>query len=340
MYAGTGMDNDAGAVPRAGRPRGRLVISAAALSAAALAAGCASGQAPGAPGPIAASIVAPPTLASIGPSSSPGHSAKAASPSRAPARGRATASPSSSPTGRDPATPSPTPTTSSASPPPTGSGGWSCVTSAAKGSCGPYSYPRIQGTSSNPTVNNNVWSPISGWQETLYSNNPGSWSVTANMPAGNTAVVSYPSSGSNYNDRALSSFSTIDSSFSETMNPVSGTSAEAAYDVWLNNWANEVMIQHDIVNRGSCPVLATASFGGSRRKWNLCKYGSELIWQLAGSGERSGTVDILSMLTWLQSHGYLPGSSTLTSIGYGWEICSTGGVNEDFQVTSYSITAA
>ncbi len=128
------------------------------------------------------------------------------------------------------------------------------------------------------------------------------------------------------------------------MHPVSGTSAEAAYDVWLNNWANEVMIQHDIVNRGSCPVRATASFGGSGgvpvQKWNLCKYNTELIWQLAGSGEQSGKVDILSMLTWLENHGYLPGSSTLTSIGYGFELCSTGGANETFQVTSYSITGS
>ena len=135
---------------------------------------------------------------------------------------------------------------------------------------------------------------------------PGDWYVTANMPAGNTAVVSFPNVGESYNSNLLTSFSSIYSSFSEDMNPTAGTSAEAAYDIWLNNWNNEVMIQHDMVNRGGpCgPVLATASFGGHGgvpvQSWNLCQYGSELIWQVPASGsqygEQSGSVDILAML--------------------------------------------
>ena len=104
------------------------------------------------------------------------------------------------------------------------------------------------------------------------------------------------------------------------------------------------MIQHDIVNRGTCPVLATAAFGGSGgvpvQRWNLCRYGSELIWQLSGSGERSGGVNILAMLTWLVSHGYLPKESGLTDISYGFEICSTGGRPETFTVSRFSISAA
>jgi hypothetical protein len=214
--------------------------------------------------------------------------------------------------------------------------------SALRTNCGPFNYPQIQGASSDPTVSNDIWNPISGWQQTLYANNPGDWSTVANGPAGNTAVVSYPSSGSDYNGRSLSSFSALYSSFSEEMNPQPGTSAEAAYDVWLNNGHNEVMIQHDMVNRGSCPTLATASFGGSHgvpvQKWELCQYGSELIWQLTGAGEQTGTVDILSMLNWLVSHSYLPKSNGLTIIGYGFEICSTGGKPETFMVSGYSIT--
>jgi hypothetical protein len=73
--------------------------------------------------------------------------------------------------------------------------------------------------------------------------------------------------------------------------------------------------------------------------WYLCQFGSELVWKLTGD-EQSGSVDILSMLTWLESHGYLQKSSTLESIGYGWEIASTGGGNEKFQVNSYSISAS
>jgi hypothetical protein len=237
--------------------------------------------------------------------------------------------------------PASTPSSASATsaPAPTGS----CRTSAAKGQCGPYVYPQIQGTSQDPIVGQDVWNSVPGWQQTLYADSPGHWSVTANMPGGNTAVVSYPSSESLYGERALSSFSTIFSSFSETMNTTSKTSAWASYDIWLNNWNNEIMIQHDSTI-ASCAAVAAASFGGSGgvpvRSWDLCKYGSELIWKLTGSNEQSGSVDILAMLTWLENHGYVPKASKLTDISYGWEICSTGGANENFQVSSYSITAS
>jgi hypothetical protein len=239
-----------------------------------------------------------------------------------------------------------TPTSTSPSPSSTSTGTTgACVTSSAKGSCGPYLYRAITNSDGQNTfVGQNVWNPIPGWSQTLHATGPGNWDVTANMPAGNTAVVSFPNTGQQYYyTNTLAGFSSIYSSFTENMNPAGGTSAEAAYDIWLNNWANEVMIQHDIVNRGTCPVAATAVFGGSNgvpeQDWNLCKYGSELIWQLPGAGEQSGTVDILAMLTWLVSHGYLPHGSGLTDISYGFEICSTGGRPETFTLSRFSISA-
>jgi len=227
-----------------------------------------------------------------------------------------------------------------------------CTTSAVMGSCGPYNYPPIKGTTdAGPTVGQDVWNPIGGWEQKLYVVNPGDWYATANMPAGNTAVVSMPGNTSNYGTVAdtstpLSDYSSIYSSFTETMNPGSGTSAEAAYDIWLgqgngSDWNNEVMIQHDIVNRGTCPVSASAVFGGSGgvpvRTWHLCDNGGELIWQLAGRQVQSGKVNILAMLKWLVNHRYLPQNSGLWQIDYGFEICSTGGRNETFQVSSYSL---
>jgi hypothetical protein len=286
-------------------------------------AGCGSVPAAGNNAGGAATLSQSPTIASASPVST-ATGAKVPSQSADP-KTSASASPTSS------GTPSPT----------TGGTGAACVTSAQKGECGPYSYPQIMGTSGNPSVGNNVWAPISGWQSTLYADNPGNWWVIANMPSGNTAVVSYPSSGSNYG-RALSSFSSLYSSFSENMNATGATSAWAAYDIWLNGGSNEVMIQHDFADNGACSG-PSATFGGSGgvpvQHWYLCQFGSELVWKLTGD-EQSGSVDILSMLTWLESHGYLSKNSTLESIGYGWEIASTGGVNEKFQVNSYSISAS
>ena len=196
-----------------------------------------------------------------------------------------------------------------------------------------------------------MWNPISGWKQTLYSVSPGDWSVTANMPAGNTAVVSYPSVGANYGQvsgraEPLSDFSSLYSSFSEDMNATSATSAWAAYDIWLgpkSSATDEVMIQHDFANNGACTAEASATFGGSAgvpvQKWNLCQFGSELVWKLTGGNEQSGTVDILAMLNWLVAHRYLAKDTGLFLIGYGWEICSTGGQNENFEVSRFSITA-
>lgn len=226
-----------------------------------------------------------------------------------------------------------------------------CVTSDAKGNCGPYTYPSIAYSNGETTVGQDVWNPISGWSQTLRATNPGNWYVTAEMPAGNTAVVSYPNTGTPYGEKLLSSFHRITSSFSESMHAVSQTSAWAAFDLWFNNWSDEVMIQHDFAGNGSCTPVATHTFGGSNgvpvQSWNLCVFGSERVWKLAGnsgpestSNEQSGSVDILSMLTWMENNGYLPRNSTVTDLSYGFEICSTGGKPETFSVSRFSISAA
>ena len=228
-----------------------------------------------------------------------------------------------------------------------------CRASAQQGGCGPYDYPQIEGTSNQKTVGNNIWNPIPGARQTLAAHSPGAWYVTSNMPKGNTAVVSYPSlsadyhvqnSSGNWVTQPLTNFASMVSSFSETMNATSATNAWATYDIWMGN-GDEIMVQHDFSPHADpeCPHVATATFGGSFgvpvQTWGLCKFGTEFIWQLpASASEHSGSVDILAMLTWLEQHGYVPRNDPLGAIGYGWEICSTGGVNETFQVSKFSIT--
>jgi hypothetical protein len=264
-------------------------------------------------------------------------------PTTTPTSAPATTPPSSPPTTTSP---SASPTTTSPSPDPTTSSPAStgtCTTSAAKGSCGPYAYPQIQGNPSEITVGQDVWNPISGWQQTLTATNPGNWQVTANMPDKNTAVISFPNTGANYNSPQLSSFPAIYSSFSETMGSSSATNAHAAYDLWFNNWNNEVMIQTDFAPSGArCSSYeASATFGGSNgvpiQKWSLCQFGSELIWQMP-TNEASGSVDIKAMTTWLENNGYMPQNSTVTALSYGFEIASTGGQNQTFRVSNFSIT--
>jgi hypothetical protein len=190
-----------------------------------------------------------------------------------------------------------------------------------------------------------VWSPISGWKQTLTSYGPGDWQAVANMPAGNTAIVSYPDVQQLYNDVKLSTYTSMTSSFTENMNATSSTVGEAAWDIWLNNWNYEIMIWvdnygQDIANSGDV-LLGTTSIGG--QTWDVYRNGplgsgEELIVAL-DHNEQTGTVDIMSTLNYLSQHGWLPASPTLTSVDFGAEFASTGGKNETFQVSNYTINA-
>ena len=192
---------------RASRLRGWLFVAPALFAAAALA-GCASGQ-PEKAAALNTFSATGPTLATIG---QKGASIKP-KPSTSPRQAHTAAAKRS--------TVSPVPT--SAIP----DGGPVCVTSTQKGTCGPYNYPAMEGAGQDPIVGNDIWSPISGWQQTLYSTNPGDWSVTVSGPAGNTAVVSYPNTGAEYGEKPLSSFHSITSSFTESMPHNASTSGWA-----------------------------------------------------------------------------------------------------------------
>jgi hypothetical protein len=247
------------------------------------------------------------------------------------------------------------PTSPPASPPAVHSSAH-CVTSGLHGKCGPYDYAGIAGSNGSTTyVLNNMWNAQSATTQTLTATSPGNWTVVARAdPPGYTGVQTYPDTQQIYTTSGdapdpLSNFGSIVSSFTENMHAVAGTSAEAAYDIWLGqntstNYADEVMIWNDQANRGTCggaTVVANANFGGSHgvpvQNWTLCKYGSsELIWYLTHSDEASGVVDVLPMLSWLQSHDYLPPHTGLNQIDYGFEICSTPGP-ETFDVSRFAI---
>ncbi len=268
-----------------------------------------------------------------------------------------------------------------------------CVTSAPGGICGPYYYPLVTGSDgTNINIQNGFWNEAAAatafptetvaQMQTMYATDPGNWYVVDNFPTGQTEIWTYPNSDALYvnNQPLVSSFSYLYSSFGDEMNENANTDAEAAYDIWLNGYNNEVMIWNDVSNRGgplyyggcTSKLSANVEFGGSngvpKHLWNLAKCGSELVWQLdqqslslctvtnhrndgpefphesinVGNGSvygiTRGSVDVLAMLTWLMNNGYLPTTSTLTQLEYGFEIASTGGRNEKFQVTRWSVT--
>jgi len=224
--------------------------------------------------------------------------------------------------------------------------------------CGPYLYsPDTESSGSNTYVGQDVFNPSSGMTQTTYVTNPGNWYTTAQIPYDSgDSVKSYPSIEQLYNGEVLDNFHNFYSSFAESADQSTNTSTDIGYDIWFNGgWNNEVMIQTDLVNRGGqCgPVLATVQFGGTNgvpvHTWDLCVYGTETIWQFQGTGStygmQSGSVDLLAMLKWLENNTnpntgarYLPAGSTMYDISYGFELCYTNNVQENFTITNFSIT--
>ena len=249
-------------------------------------------------------------------------------------------------------TPSSAPTTAAPTPPPTSApvqssppAGSACVSSAANGLCNYSDYPAIVGAGSNPWVGQNIWSGNTSYKQTLYSSNPGNWYVVANANTHFGGVLTYPNTGF-YMTGAVDSYSSITSSFGTAIPDNARTAGWAAYDLWFNDWNDEVMIQTDLTvpSNGDydCTPKTTATIDG--QPWHMCVFGSERVWKPGTDDQHllsrtSGTIDIQAFLTWMEQHGYLPAGSTWTAASYGFEICDTGGTNETFRVNAFSWTA-
>ena len=247
---------------------------------------------------------------------------------------------------------------------------WACVTSSPKGTCGYYTTAStITMSAGNTYAANNCWGDPSCGQ-TLRSNSAGDWQVTSTEPAGNTSVRTGPElqqqtnnwcaaentwqnltkdgcGGKPLSNVPISALHSFTSTYRESMPHNSQTVAEAAYDIWTN-YKTDIMIWLDNVNRaaGGATQIGTAAISG--QKFTVYRFGGtggEIIFSLDGAGgtqtfaqQPNGSVDILGVLDWVQSHGYAS-NMTVSLIDFTFEICSTGGTPETFGVSSYSVTA-
>ena len=182
-------------------------------------------------------------------------------------------------------------------------------------------------------VDNNEWNQSAGPQ-TIWADSYQSWGVQSTQQAGNTAVETYPCVQKNYNNVPVSLFHLIQNGFTESMPAnTAGLAAEAADDVWLNNYSIEVMIWVDNIGQQiDDQVIGHATIFGQH--FVVYKNGSEYIFALQGH-EATGVTHILASIRWLISHGYVKASATLRTIDFGWEIASTGGKPKDFTMTRY-----
>ncbi|HEY1823879.1 MAG TPA: hypothetical protein VGG83_28565 [Trebonia sp.] len=203
-------------------------------------------------------------------------------------------------------------------------------------------------------VNQDPWSGSQGAQ-VLTASSFQDWSVTAtdsdpsNSPG---EVLTYPDAsvnyyqvGSNASQYDLNNITSLTSDFAESMPQVSNLDAEAAYDMWLNNWQTEVMVWVDtspgkdrnLADSGDTEV-GTYSYDG--QNFSLWRNGSGITGFyifLLDHSETSGTVDLKAMLETLVSQGQIPATSPLTEIPFGWEISDTGGKPVTFSLSKFDV---
>jgi hypothetical protein len=186
------------------------------------------------------------------------------------------------------------------------------------------------------TLYNDVWGSGAGPQS-IWANSSSNWGVWSNQP--NTGgIKSYPNA-TKWIGTPINSLRSVTSGYNVSV-PSSGA-YETAYDVWDSSNANEIMLWLNqtgpIGPIGS--YVTNVSVGGFN--WNVYKgwNGSNNVYSFLNTGRStSGSVDILSVLRWLENTQHWIGNVTLGNVQFGWEITSSsGGMN--FQVNSYWVSS-
>ena len=233
-------------------------------------------------------------------------------------------SPGSTPSTRPSASTSQDPTTTSPSPVQTTTGPSPTQTSTSPASwawCSSDPFGEKNTPDGRFDLYNNEWnSSANPGPQTICGNTASDWQVTSTQQAGNTAVLTYPSVQLNYNGTngyPLSKFTSMTSSYAENMHAVSGTDAEAAYDIWVNGLNKEVMLWVD--NHGQTPAgskVATTTFSGAT--WDLYETSDRSYMAFVREGNASsGTVDLFAALNFLKGRGDLAASDVLWQVNFG-----------------------
>ncbi len=188
-------------------------------------------------------------------------------------------------------------------------------------------------------VYNNEWNSKVAGPQTIWANSHSSWGVESTQ-SNTTEVKVYPSVQSNYGGNGLpfANIKALRSWFTESMPSVRDFDAEAAYDLWFNNYSVEVMVWLD--NHGQRPagdiIAQTKIYGQEFAVWQGGP--DQYSFTLMGQNETRGRVHLLSAVRWLVNHGHMSASDTLTQANFGFEIASTDGKPMDFTVTKYSLS--
>jgi hypothetical protein len=185
-------------------------------------------------------------------------------------------------------------------------------------------------------VYNNEWNTAEAGPQRIWADSFQAWGV-ASRQAATGSVKTYPSVQRNFANAPVSSFRRLRSTFAESMPSAQPFGAEAAYDVWLENYNFEVMIWVD--NHWRVPAgNQIAQFRVNHQEFDVYQNGNAMFsFTLTGKQETAGQVDILAFFGWLVRHHYLRASADVTQVDFGWEIASTNGVPLTFRMRRYTL---
>lgn len=264
--------------------------------------------------------------------------------------------------------PTPTPTPTVTTPPATTfscniTGNNNCPTS------GTYDSGVSAGSNQAALVAQDEWNITSALHsQTLGANGMGSWQVKANLAAGNTAVLSYPDSQDTMNlftnatgsrPDAISNYTSLNSTYSDTLpaSPGSSDDYEAAYDIWLGStaqasWTNdqEIMVWTDTLRQRPAgsdtgKTFTDVSTGKVYEVWvdsgsSTVSTNNDIVTFVAKANSGTGSLNMLNLFSYLKSNGYTAANAGIDQTDYGFELCSTSGATETFNVTGYTLTGA
>lgn len=212
----------------------------------------------------------------------------------------------------------------------------------AQGKCFYPAVPYITGAAGDPYLNQNIWAAAGDptYKQSLYGQSPRDWYVNVNAKTGFGGVQAFPNLGWDMTGTVDAMPQTV-TSWSVDLPHDEKTMAWAAYDLWFNDWADEVMIQVDVSanDHYDCETVAAAEFGG--RPWHMCSFGAQRVWKPGVDddsirNEPVGSIEIKQLLVWMEDHGHLPRSSTWTAGSFGFEPCDTGGMDAQMRVKGFS----
>lgn len=193
-------------------------------------------------------------------------------------------------------------------------------------------------------IRNNEWGCPCGPQE-IWADSGTHWGVYSKQAKGNTAVLSYP-------DNQVLEYQPISSEpilqgWYNLSQPAKGD-FEAAYDIWVQDngqsedWSNDTEVMVWVDNHGQTPagnVVTHGSIYGKRfALWSTGgKDQSNVTYSLVFANSAKGVTHLAAIFAWLKDNGWISQNAADLDVEFGWEICSTNGVYENFDMKSFAL---